>query len=1465
MYSPYLNPDAFPCKSNYTWVPTSPPNFGGLNFTSGFSSLIIDRGAFRNYYYVTEKNKNIAVNVFKDNGKEGLEYDPVINATRPLSLPFSVQPSKDNNFVIKNITTQNLIEFDFLLDGSRRLSCIQITYDLSSFNENFVAPETDKNPAILVYGVTQSGAEQLISTDEFKGLRTTRKRVKANETNLTTASEGNISEGGVIFSTAKIKIVNEILDRSKFPQYKKVIFKINPAAINLPTSLVFVIKKIMFFTADRVNFRFNPENNTKQLPCNAIGYSININGKFFPPRTLTSAIFGGGGTFTAGLAANFFGLFPWPGGFSNFSDRATLFVKVFSPDFTTNSPGFAHALQLQILIFSMPFFGPLGDFLLPGIQQPYYGIILGPKAFTTQWVFYGNSNTSERKLAVIPSGQPQIDLGTVQVQQESIFLGGIKEIKDYVSGYEFLLKNPFYYEVEASKQSEFNNFYTDKFSINSISGKYQGALPRKPSVILNAPITSSSQQPATQRTFTYTTYLFKDKPNIFDLFTKTQPCLTFALTDNDYEEFQNTFIQSGFISAGVNCFVEDSTKLFDTKLVYRFYLIKKNGNDGTANPNQDSAITLKIVNAGTIKSDIEGAKVDKNWTFDNTLVTGNILSTQQFIQVTEVINDPGDKLKTFKPFPSTSESFSLYCAVYAMSTLNDNFSAFNLSGFSSLDYPTISFVIKNNFLFELPIYFKKSASRGGTLQAQRELIVQGGYTPDANAYVVITRTYSDLNTGNNLYSGTFSSSTRFNELFLFVPEKSLKPDDNKKFSVEAKVGYSFTDYFLNAETLSKARIAPGAWKLIIELDGVFSKNIETRFDVFAVNSITGNFIYSIVNSVFTPFSANDKNKEGQITNPSLFKTSKTITVPFFLPEDLSSIVIRLYFKNNSKNAQPQTINFNQVKLESNTLEYFNFIAQQVGGYSVGFYEDLPIQPSDTVSGCRDFILKLDAFQQGSGQNGTIIYDPDQGLAINGVIYSPTWVASLPDSLEVRFNGTQINNSRTGTVANGIAPYQIFFRTGVGNPIQSIDTKLYPNNIQAITVFNSPTNTAPNGVKQITASGVSRLVSEQNILSTPDQNLKLSQLNVANPNLSKGSFIVQGQISAQSNINTASLNFSSPTYFAAQPSSSNQVLPLTEDGSISSKMVNCLVSSFDNYQNVNFTLGVTENGNLIFARNEVSTITNNSIFVLAEGDPAYTNTSDELNFYTSLYKGTNQSNQYNYYGPVTTGFPGILATNQQTVVFYIFASTAKISAGATANRQKANIKKETAIYARIISGSIVTDPFLIFDFKSYAEANSNYKMKNAFPPISQISICKLNINEANGEFYLAFICSGKIFVMKGNYKGSTVFLNNLAVIYGNLKTSQSSGISADGLDFNKLLDVLIQNSAVSKIQYSISDQLKASESEPFSKDIEGQQKVGFVDYNGVYMGVQFYVGRSINEILFDKSYGQLGTYRKIGDA
>jgi len=1423
----YENPDFTPCLGTYTWVPTTSPNIGGLNYTLGFSNLIIDRGTFRNYWYKKNTEKNINVKIFDGNTNIGFIFNPIINATRPLALGFPVLQGSGSNVAITNVNSQNLIEFDFLTDSSKRLSCIQIDYDLSiwsgdtryNFNLN-PAP-----PAVLVYGVrSDDGGEELISTDLFSGLPLTRTRSLVTETGLDTASESTAADSGPHFVDTKIKIKEEIFDRSKFPRYKSIIFKTNPDIISLPSSISFVIKKIMFFTADRVNFRFAA--GTSQLPCKALGYSMAIDGTFFPPLSIFSSIFGGGGTASSGSSAGSTGIFTWP---SVLPDNCDIHVKLFNPDFTSNSPGFAHSLNLHLLIFVMPIFGPIGDFFLPGVAQPHYGVILGPKKFTQQWIFYGNGNNNNLQLAVMNSALSKINSGTASLQESNQNVGEQKQIYTLVKGFDFIVKKQFYYEqLGISTSGIFKNNYIDSFGIPKQSETYNGSVPRGNIFSAIEPVSVFPR--TSKKQFSYSTFLFNGDPNLYDLFSNSEPCLLFkCLSPDGFSD--SIFIEPGFLYASINCFSTNPSGMFDTKLVYRFFVCPK-GSENPISPSTPSK-TIKIQKSGKDDSSIITEAVTRSWDFSNTLVTGNIVSNLNNVETSEIINQ---SLKIFSPLDG--KPYDLYCGIYAMSSLNDRFAGYNLTNFSTLDVPTVTFSINNDFIIQLPIYYRKSLENGGTLQAQRDFGLKGKYVSDSLSYVIVTQKYNGLPWTGGTYNGLVSSNEGVNGLFTFI-DSSAAPSDQKKFNIQAGENITETDYVLLVESTSNARIGDGLWEL--KFDANIPVDVEVKFEVDLVDRKTSNLILKVLSSEFNKLISNSSSAE--------------IKIPFFLPENEGLLVVKIFLRNKTKAVI--NIEVNEISLISNTIQQFSFVPQQTGNYLIGFYEDLPIQPNSFVSNCQNFILILDI-----NSAGYVIFDPAAGLKINGAIYSPTWVVDLPQNMELQYNASQINKSRTGTIVNGVEPYKIFFRTGTSNDVKIIDTKRHQNGL-IVTVANTKTNTSDNAVQQIVSESAARNTTNTNLVSTPLSNLNLEELDLKNPILSKSDnqnipLALAGQNLKNADISTLLFGNKSPGYYSAQPSDNGTLMPINESGLVVSKAKNCAINTFDFKNDQSNNLGVTANGNLIYSINQSSSTSNATNFILAEGDPLDTSRSQELINFQDIYIGSGPDNQYLYYGPVQTTFPGIIVTESETVAFYVFAKTNSLSNQAKSNRDISNIQSGTAIYGRFLSGASISSVFLAFDFKDYCEKNSGIIFNNnEFPIINQITVCKNDIYTYGNAFNIAFDSGGKIFVLRTYIANNNVFFSGLGILYGNLETSSDEASSK----FLNSLKNMISNASLYKFRYKD----RAGIIKTFyNKDLDFSQKVGFVDFDGIFMGVQFYIGSDIYEILIDKSYVLEGEYRKIGE-
>ncbi len=1375
MADQYQNPTKKPCSGTYSWVPVTTPNIGGVNPIRGFANLIIDRGAFRNYWVLKnaayppkDDEKNVTVSVPKGITTYGYSYSPVVNATRPLSLDIFVKEGNGDNFVVTTSSSEKFLEFIFkTTDASRALSCIQFEYDAS------YAYESVEQSVIAVYGVTQSGEEKLI-----KNLKATRLPSNVSASDLVFA---NSTTPSVKFITEKIKTseaTDSLTNRNAYPKYKSIFFK------NINSSqLTFTLKKIMFFTADRVNFRYIDD--TKQLPCAALGYSMLINGSYYPNR----------------LA--FAGVWPQQGRVKG----ANAHFKIFNPDFVTNSPGFAHSLNVRLQIVSFPIFpnGSIGftiaSTLLGDIASPYYGVIIGPTPFTQQLAFYGNSKSSNNNLAVMSSANVKVNNGSATLFQADQNTSITKQIVPYAQAVSQIKNNQFQYEVIGiTTSSSFKNKYTDLYQTESFSDVYQGSLKRK-TQFLNAFEASSLDSRTSTKTFSYSTYVFNSEPNLFELFTKSDPCLIFKL--NSPSGFANLFQESGFMSAAINCFVKDLPNVFDTKLVYRIYF-SNTGRD--YDPNKNNSRTLKIINKEIKSPELKVEIFDNSWDFTNVLVTGNIEGTLQQIITQEIINSEQST------FDVAGNNLEMYCAIYAFSELRDNLKSTEFTQFSSLSLPLITFSINQDFVLVLPIYYSKSFSNGGTLQALRDFGYFGAYIKDTNSYTVITRFYNgqSFDTKSN-YSNTLSSAGGYNRLLVALANTDLQ---NTKFNISVKTGskrnpaITQTDYILDVDSTSNNKVSAGTWK--INLDYSYKGNAEIKFEVDLINRNDSTLIIKLLSSGYQ-----------KLQNEIL----STITVPFFMPPSNGILVLKLFIKNYGTGGLLE-IEKISLPVEGNTLEYFKYSGKNPEAPPLGFYEDLPIQPTEFIPPCTDYLMYLDL-----PSAGFTIFDPEKGLAINGALYSPTWVTSLPENMEVKVIG-RINSSFVSGGATGVQPYQIFFRTGAQNEIQVIDSKRNYSTGQTITVYNTSDPTNPFQVKQIVTESRYRLTNNITNVTTVNENGEIVELNLRNPVLAKtDNVLMLGQKDYGNTTKSVALNLQSAGYYATQPTLSNLNFPLSNETAVKSKIENVQFVVFDFKDKKTFVLGVTQNGNLIYSEDQYYTTTQGTNFTLIEGDPNNAQTREELDYYNIIKTS-------NYYGTVAISYPGIYAYLNACLVFYVYKKV-----------NNTNFKSKYVIYARSIAGGVISEPIAIYDLQAYFEGNG-INVDFELPAIGQISIGKNDLYSFDGTVYIVFDCGGKLFFFSLIYQQRNFMITNSMIIAGNL----SKNTNTSNQKFIEAINSLIQKSVLFQLKYTGNPY--------FTQDIDGTQKVGFVDFDGVYLGVQFFLNSELYEILFDKSFSYNGEIRKI---
>jgi hypothetical protein len=1434
-----------PCAgTTFRWVPPVAANMSGPDFTIGYGPLIIDRGKFRNYYVPksTSAKPNITVAVGAGASSIGDPYDPIINTTRPLTLSFSVQESKNQNIVIYPQGANELIIFSGLTSISGNLASIQVTYDLSMYVFDPLIPElfklndvqlnalismqaTGVNDVDLNNFLTDLNPIPVLITDENKqyplGLTLTRLRNKDNESDLNYVDKSaSDASSGPYFKTTLIKIVDEQKNRNAFPLPSKVFFNCLKGFES--SSLVLVMKKIMFFTADRVNFENGFGVGSTQLPCSALGYSMYVNGFFFPEISVSSVA---NGALEAGAYAN---ALMWPQ--DSRPGGPDVHVKVFCPDYPTNSPGFAHSLNLHVLVVSFPYFRGFETFLFPGISSPWFIIIVGYIPFVKQYTFIGTSRQSNTTIqTVCPSAVPyKISSDTLTLLQDGksvqsfdvvSFSRIVKQGHNFYNTYE-------YNAIGITSMSLFQNIYTNDIGVQAKSDTYSGSPRRTTSYLMAYDILA----PFTNKPLfaSYQSYIsLKPSITLQELF-NSEPCLIFNLSFQSGNS-SNVFQEGGFFSASIKSSVTDPSGLFNTKLVYRIYAASPNGD---FDPRNNTKYTMKIgFDPKTGPHDpvppyIKFTNFDLTWDFSNVLVSPNIESVMQTIQ-SEIMIDSIQGGASGISFNFPPPSMNLFCAIYSLSELSDNIDNYNVSNLSSLDFPVINFSINNDFVLSLPIYTTQSFQNGGSVEAIKDYGYVGTYTANNSTYTVYTTYYSGKEFDNSKpYNTIFSSTDGFTNLLQMtdlVPENSnteffitYNPSSLSTPSI-TEVDFVMDFNILPANALlTNMKINEGDWVLEVDLGSTPTK-LKYKYEIDYINSTTYSLLYKIINS--------------ELSNSNSIKTS--IKIPFYLGSTTGKLLFKFFVYNYSSTIG--SLNIKSIKLTQNTINFFSYTTNQTThGVPITFYEDLPTQPTSYVGGCNSFIVYLD-----SPSGNAAIYDPTVGFQITGVLRSPTWQTEFPANMEVDFRGI-INDSLLPR-ASGIQPYKLYFRTGIGNFVKAIDTKKHKSTNLIVTLTNNNTTSTDYSIKQIVSESYARFLRRVNNVKTVYSGGYLEDLQLQFPVMAGDSELqIQGQATQFQDINTIALNMESPGNYVTQPNFVQNFSPVDNSSYVRTKLQKCLVTAFDYKDDKTFTAGVTANGNLIYVEDSIISQNVTTQFRLLEGNPtASTSTTDITN--------PTVTTNANYFGLVNTTFPGVLITKTDDVlVFYVYKNQNKsnVSYGITPN---------TAIYYRIVNASGISEPYLLFDFKKLFQEYVNVNFN--FPSINQITVAHSDLCEFNKEYFLSFDCDNKLFFMKLLYDKQNLNYVNLAILYGNLNSSSIK--DSNSKSFIDGLNILINNGTVHKMNLSAVDS-----NDIYITDLDSTQRPGVVDFDGLYLGVQFIKNSNVYEIVFDKSYTIPGEIRQI---
>jgi len=1473
----YTNPDIKPCAGTYSWQPPTSPDIGSLNPTKGFDSLVIDRGAFRNLYYNSKTDKNVIITVNSENLLGGEIYSPIRNSTRPLTINKPIRKANNNNVVLAPNAEVSLYKLSNFTDAKNNfnVSSIELEYDLSFWIgdqdilkniSSFFPSLTEKQKqslANLVAKYAQSGtlSGESINIQDFVtglspnvveiwsgnqvrqlsganlGFQLTRVSAKSNildeDPNPVTAKSSTNIDTGVSFNKVTVKFGSDDKNRDAYPKLNDILLRARDLFLN--TSLVLVIKSIKIFAADRVNLQFADDK--AQLPASAIGYSLYINGNFFPALQYASTINVSGGTIASSGTVAGSGFFTWPDGKITANN---IHVKIYSPDSAFNTPGFAHSLNLHLSVLSFSVFGPLGDALGAG-ALPYFGVIIGPTPFLQQFIFYGTSKASSTNSVTLAFGQSPLRLnqgtyslligGTNATVAQNIPILSYLQILNAKQDFYNIINNINIIEQDLDNQTQVVDNYklrfVNQFGQTADSNSFSGSNQLLTTYFNAYDDLPNARYDTKQLVYNSFVSISNSKNRLYDLFTKSKPLVIFKLNTQTY--VSSLYFQSGFISSTINSFVEDPVGILETKLVYRIYAVNKSSAIYDPNAKLNNQNTFKITtDPATNKNYLSIEKFDNTWTFDNVLTSGGLENTLTSVNSEVFVSGfLPDKNKTINNniLNGASKDYDFYCAIYAISTLNDDPTQYSLDQYTSLDFPMVHFSITSDFVLLLPFFYTISYQNGGFIRPQRDLGYIANYNDkDTNTYIVYDKYYGGKSFDNkNSYSGKFNLIDGFDGLLVCDFDSTLYPGVSTAFSVtipptkENTNEFTEVDFVILSEfNLQNVKISDengyNVWNVTLDADKDYS-NIDVKFEIDLIGADYQSLI-KVVSSNFV--------KLTKITT-----LNREVLQSFYFPASGGTLLLRLYFKNTKSESKVQ---FSNVQFKQNSIKLFSYSYKEPGSADYGFYEDLPLQPTGFIGACNQFAMWLDL-----PSSGYTIFDASptgSGLPINGALYSSTWAlpTPFPKGMEVITKGTINDNFATGKIAHGVTPYKIFIRTGKSVSITSIDTKRHGVTNLIVTVTNALTSTLQNGIWQIVSEAYPRYFTYGNYMVTIDEQGNLQNLVLTNPSLYTSSeMLVLGQSQLFADNDSLALFVESPGSYALQSQNVNIINPISVKQEQKLRMKYCIFTAFAYSDNKIYALGIMPGGNLIYSETSTWDQTQALNISLIEGNPKASEiTGTEINVF----------NDDNYNGLVSTNCPAIAKTNStEVIVFYIYSASKKLL-------------NSIAIYARVITANAPRPPVLLFDFQSYLKSAISKAGLSSFAldPINQLSIYTDEFTQ--NLYHLVFDCSNKVFIMKILYSFGVFNFVDVAMILGTYKDKKTS--------FEKVL-----YESIVSIGNIIVLNLNEKYENPYQINLSGSQKLGIVDYDGFFMGVQFLSGQLMKEIVFEKSLTVKAELRTIG--
>ena len=1017
----YTNPDKIPPVGGYTWVPAGPPS-GDAQASRGFKQAVNLYGEIRNDLPFDSKTNTGTITASFTGTKfteDGSENYPILNSFRFLQRESSYKHLPPSTF----FGIDNQFTYDCSFKTKTSISSIQIEYQLgiSLSDQNLESLAIDEETKALIRSSVSNGVidpnlnldnilgcSLLIDDIEYPTSSLSQLPKEIPITNIYTGTKQQFIDSSAQYVNRIIRLGQNEFSTTDFPSILK-------ASIKSKTnqgSLVLKINKIKFLSPKRVNLDID------QVPASGISYAFPILFKVSSGITSSSII---------------------PSGFRN---RGTVNVKVYSRDYLSSSPGFAHSINLRFLIagFGLVNIDPFsllsgsGFNLTAGLSY-YWFLGLWPERRNIKLKLssYKSLVSNDRVVQIFQQSTKDARIISLQKIESSTTLSNNSNWIDVENSqrnlkYTSIDKNNYNYDVNPYN-TEFVKGYTKPF--NFVDGdsnnntwyrvkkqKYDSSIefsdPFKgdhhgeiiPFLLTDNDISGDSAEYTRQP---YDSGDIKNDAPIA-LFTSTE-----TYNPRSLELNKDSF------KIIIEASKKDPNNWVHSQLYFRFWFVPENVETNEIFRYQDTH-EIRFVNSsnGTV------IEIGKPRDYSEMMISPGLINERQKINLVRYINNSTAFSNGYLFFPSSSiTSWKLMMGVYTVTTTTSSNPGINRF---YQDYPDVTLYINSDGLVETPFYVISSATTtSGILKASKLPQFNSITKKDYSA----TLSLRNCLTGNRIVSetidydkvATFPSDEYVDNSFKNLLNLKTNTDISKYNLPDPLVSVSFSsiskeynensfkviDFCTDGPLLTRGQIDVGPWTIenVFKIDGDLF-NYKYRLEILIVD-----YSGQLVNSIH----------KSPILESSSISYNFDILVPFLLPEGNCQIVTRIYFYPYLSTS---TTSFGKLLIEkfdinSHSIKINEVNQNDFSGGSIAFYEDLSLLPANSIENNDFWFIAANDLLEGTQP---VLSDSQGEFTIQGCLYSPSWLLSLPENTDVE------------TFTYGLGTNPILFRTIPGKSVDA---------------------------------------------------------------------------------------------------------------------------------------------------------------------------------------------------------------------------------------------------------------------------------------------------------------------------------------------------------------------------------------------------------------------------------------------